>query len=81
MIERKNITKKRYKLLSKQKSLPALQTITTINKTIDQNLKPAEEWIYGKIKLSQKECLINIQCQNIYEEYQKSNMNSRKIFI
>ena len=81
MIERKNITKKRYKLLSKQKSLPALQTITTINKTIDQNLKPAEEWIYGKIRLSQKKCLINIQRKNIFEEYQKSNINSRKIFI
>lgn len=80
MNERKNDSKKKYRLSSRQRSLQTLQTLT-ITKMGDKDLKSAEEWIYGKIETPEKEHLLNLQHKKIYERYQKNDINPSKIFI
>ena len=77
MLERKNVSEKRYKLMHKQRSLQAFQTLI-MPKIVDKDQKPAEELIYGKIKLSKNKNLLNIQNKKAYEGYQNNDSTSRK---
>ena len=47
-------------------------------KIVDKDQKPAEELIYGKIKLSKNKNLLNIQNKKAYEGYQNNDSTSRK---
>lgn len=50
-----------------------------LSRSSEKDIKPAEEWIYGKISPMQDTSIITFKCQKAFKGYQKDRVNLCKL--